>query len=65
MLNIRMLDQRAKPRTLCLGIAGTEGANVWRECVLQSRRALHEFRNVSDLDGKQGIQEIVLDRTRE
>src|SRR6266513_2545366 len=70
MLNIRTLDQLAKPRTLRLSIAWKiehdgdtlrqEGANVWRERVLQSRRALHESRNVGDLVRKQGMQEIVL-----
>ena len=70
MLNIRTLDQLAKPCTLQLGVAGEiehdrntlrqKSANVWRERVLQSRRALNESRNVGDLARKQGIQEIVL-----
>src|SRR6266487_3545561 len=70
MVNIRTLDQLAKPRTLRLGIAGEiehdgdtlrqESANVWREGVLQPRRALHESRNVGDLARKQDVQEIVL-----
>ncbi len=65
MLNICALDQLAKPCALCFGIAGKiehdgdilrqEGANMWRECVLQSRRAPHEPRNVGNLARKQGI----------
>jgi hypothetical protein len=39
-----------------------DGANVWRKRVLQSRRALHESRNVGDLARKQSIQEIVLNK---
>src|ERR1700741_4678276 len=70
MLNIRMLDQLAKPCTLHLGVAGKiehdrnplrqKSANVWRERVFQSRRAFNESRNVGDLARKQDIQEIVL-----
>src|SRR5271165_4144973 len=70
MLNIPTLDQLAKPCTRHLGIAGKiehnrntlrqESTNVWRERVLQSRRALDESRNVGGLARKQGIQEIVL-----
>jgi hypothetical protein len=33
---------------------------VWRERVLQSRRATHESRNIGDLVTKLGMQEIVL-----
>src|SRR6516225_3674097 len=70
MLNIRSLDQLAKPRTLRLGVGREiehdgdslrqESANEWRKRVLESRRALDESLNVSDLARKQGIQEIVL-----
>jgi hypothetical protein len=72
MLNIRTLDQLAKPCTLHLGVAGKiehdrntlrqKSANVWSERVLQSRRTLDESRNVRDLARKQGIQEIVLNK---
>src|SRR5262249_55152441 len=66
MLNLRTLDQFAKPRTLRLRIGGKiehdgdtlrqESADVWRERVLQPRRALDESRSVGDLTGKQSIQ---------
>src|SRR5262249_34946100 len=70
MFNIRTLDQLAKPHTLPPGIAGKiehdgdppgqNSANVWRERVLQPRRAFHESLNVGDLAWKQGVQQIVL-----
>src|SRR5215471_6452099 len=70
MRNIRTLDQLAKPCTLRPGSGceiehdrdpfRQESANVGRERVLQSRITVHEGRNVSDLAGKQSIQEIVL-----
>src|SRR6516165_3111558 len=70
MLNIRALDQLAKPRTLRPGISGKiehdgdtlrqKSANVWREHVLQPRRALDESMNIGDLAWKQGVQQIVL-----
>src|ERR1700745_2641063 len=73
MVNIRTLDQLAKPRTLRFGIAREiehdgdplrqKSANVWPKRVLQPRRALHESRNVGDLARKQGVQEIVLHKT--
>jgi hypothetical protein len=70
MLNIRALEYSTEPCTLRLCIRRKveyngnafrqEGANVWRERILQAGRALDESRYISDLARKQVIQELVL-----
>src|SRR5687767_9601218 len=70
MLDLRVLEYSAEPRTLRVCIARKveydgnalrqDGANVRREGVPQPRRAIDESRYISDLAGEELIQELVL-----
>src|SRR5437667_8250623 len=70
VLNLCAFDQFAKPRPLCFRGGceiehdgdpfRQENANVWRECVLQSRVPVHECWNVGDLARKQSSHKVVL-----
>jgi len=70
MRNVRALAYSMEPRTLRLCIRGKveydgntfrqESANVWRQRVVQTGRALDESRYVSDLARKKLFQELVL-----
>jgi hypothetical protein len=72
MLRLGALEQLTEPGALRSGIAREvqydgdalrqERTHVWPKRVLQSGGALDESRNVSDLAGKQVIQELVLNK---